>query len=150
VRTKALGGRHAISEVVSALLLTAATLSVGGAMVVSLSSQLSGANQGILVSLQQQQQAAGKLLSYAYSGLQSGSLFVQVYNYGFTGYAPAYVFVNLTSYGFSLQNTNGQSVSTISPGSATNVVITGTFSHSKGQTLYLVDQYGVVFQWTTS
>ncbi len=149
-RTTGKGRRAAISEIVSALLLTATTISLGGVMTVSLSSQLSGSNQGILVALQQQQQASGKLLSYTYSSLQSGSLIVQVYNYGFTSYTPAYVFVNISSYSFSLQNTNGQSVSTVAPGSAASVVISGTFVRATGQTVYLVDQYGVVFQWTTS
>jgi flagellin-like protein len=79
-----LGDRRAISEIVSALLLTATTLSLGGAMTLSLSSQLSGSNQGILVALQQQQQVAGKLLSLPYSALSSGNLVIQIYDYGFT------------------------------------------------------------------
>lgn len=146
---RALRSRRAISEIVSALLLTTAILSIGGAMTLSLSNQLSGSNQGILVSLQQQQEAAGKLLSYTYSSLNSGNLVVQVYNYGFTGYAPAYVFVNITSHSFSLQNTNGQSVSVIAPGAAANIVISGTFTRATGQTVYLVDAYGVVFEFGT-
>ncbi|MDV3277105.1 MAG: hypothetical protein LYZ69_01390 [Nitrososphaerales archaeon] len=141
--------RRAISEIVSALLLTAATLSLGGYMTVSLSSQLSGSNQGILVALQQQQESTGKLLSLTYSGLSSGKLVVQVYNYGFTSYAPAYVFVNITSYSSSLQKTNGQPIPTIAPNSAANVVISGTFTRVTGQTIYLVDSYGVVFQFAT-
>lgn len=149
MRASARGSRRAISEIVSALLLTAATLSIGGAMTVSLSSQLSGSNQGILVALQQQQQVAGKLLSMTYSALSSGDLVVQVYNYGFTAYSPAYVYVNITGQSFALQNTNGQQISAIAPQSAANVVVSGAFTKAGGQTVYLVDQYGVVFEFQT-
>ncbi len=142
-------GRRAISEIVSALLLTAVTLSLGGFMTVSLGSQLSGSNQGILVALQQQRESAGKLLSLTYSGLSSGKLVVQLYNYGFTSYAPAYAFVNITSYSFSLQSANGQSISTIAPNSVASIMISGAFTRATGQTVYLVDSYGVVFQFAT-
>ncbi len=144
--------RSAFSELVTALMLMAVVLAVGGSIATIELGQLSASQQGIMVALRQEKDSAGKLLSLVYSNLNAQSrLVVEVYDYGTVSYSPISVYVDQAKVTFTLTDPiTGLQVSSIPAGGRGDITVTSTtYTSSSGHTVYLVDGVGDVIQFST-
>ena len=129
------------------MLLIGIVVALGGPLAFTLSSQVSGQQQGIASGLQQQKNEAGVLVSVLYSTLNSGNLVLQTYNYGFSTWAPALVYVDKATVTFTLKDAvTGNAVASATPGEEVGMTLTGQFGSSAGHSVLILDQFG---EWIT-
>jgi len=133
--------------------MVAATLGFGSYVTTAALNQYSLTQNAATLATILQNQASGKLVSLVYSsvnpnvscptygGLREGALVLELYNYGTLAFTPTMAFINGTLYAGSGTVSSGQD--------AAFTFTTPACVHPSGQTVLLVDAYGIEVQIAT-
>jgi len=145
--------RRAVSELLATMTMIGVTLSLGGYVTVAAINQLGLAQGSASAAAMVQQQSSEKLVSLVYAtvapsggcptydGSSEGTLVLELYDFGTVAFGPAEAFINGTLYA---------GTGTIPPGSIGAFAFSSpSCVHASGQTIVMVDPYGVEIQLGT-